>query len=858
MQDPQFIPIQLTETHGIERVAEPVRIGVPLPRGWLSAPTDAHLRDESGRRVPAQFRALASWSDGSVKWLLVDALAAMPANNRRHLRLTRGAQSMPDTASILQIVERDDRIEIDTGRVRFDVRKSGTTPVGAVSVAEHSIVDANGLRLSAAGVDGKDWPLKIKTAWIEEQGKVRASIICAAAVGAIELKLRFVAHAGSAAISIECEVWNPRAANHAGGLWDLGDPGSILFKDLSFQAGLAGSAREIAWRSSDANGQAQSWQRRDASRWTLYQDSSGGESWNSPNHLDRDAQLTVSFRGYRVFDERQNILEQGDRATPGVMAQGDAGWIGVTADKFWQNFPKALRWDGQRLSVGLFPAECAAGFELQGGEKKRHTVVFEFGTHASQPRWHEVHAALEVSLDPVQVAASKAAGNLAPQADDPQRDYIAYVSSIIEGANSFVAKREIIDEFGWRNFGDLYGDHEAVKHRGTQPFVSHYNNQYDFVYGAALNFLRSADPRWRELMQDAARHHVDIDIYHTTLDRPAFNGGLFWHTDHYVSAGTATHRTYSKLNAGNGPYGGGPSNEHDYTSGLMLVHYLTGDAEARAAVIELADWVLNMDDGSLTLFGLFDPGPTGAATATVEPGYQKAGRGAGNSINTLLDAFTLTGQRHYLLKAEEFVQRCIHPHDDIAALGLAEPEFRWSYLVFLQVLGKYLERKRESGEYDYAFHYARESLVNYAAWMARVEVPYKDVLHKVLLPTETWSAQDIRKGHVLQVASLYAPPAMRDELRDRAAFFHQRCLEDLRSFPTAFLTRPQVLLCVYAGQYAGALCATAPELPPHNHAFGEPRNFAQRYRALAAAGVRAKVALRAIRRRLAAAFHGRH
>src|SRR6185369_7874787 len=119
-------------------------------------------------------------------------------------------------------------------------------------------------------------------------------------------------------------------------------------------------------------------------------------------------------------------------------------------------------------------------------------------------------------------------------------------------------------------------------------------------------------------------------------------------------------------------------------------------------------------DGTLTFWGLLDPGPTGLATATVEPTNQIVGRGAGNSINALLDAYSASSRREYLGKAEEFVQRCIHPQDDIAALGLLEPEHRWSYLVFLQVLAKYLDLKRELGETDYAFHYARDSLLHYA------------------------------------------------------------------------------------------------------------------------------------------------
>ncbi len=415
---------------------------------------------------------------------------------------------------------------------------------------------------------------------------------------------------------------------------------------------------------------------------------------------------------------------------------------------------------------------------------------------------------------------------LLPAADDGNAEYLRYVGSLLEGPHAIAAKRECIDEYGWRNFGDLYADHEAVNHRGPAPFISHYNNQYDFVCGAGMHYLRSGDARWRELMVDAARHLIDIDIYHTRDDKAGFSGGLFWHTDHYQPAATCTHRTYSRANA-RGPYGGGPSNEHNYTSGLLQYFLLTGDREAADAVVKLADWVIAMDDGARTLFGFIDDGPTGLASKTRDMDFHKPGRGAGNSINALLDAYAVTRQRRYLQYAERLIERVIHPHDDVAALGLDQPETRWSYVVFLQVLGKYLDQKLEWGETDYLFWYTRAALLTYARWMREHELPARDQMHKVELPTETWPAQDIRKCHVFHLAARYAPPPARAAFSEKAALFFDRCLADLLSYPTAHLTRPQVILCVYGvvhGYYQHDPHVAA--LPPEpDFDFGAPVSF---------------------------------
>ena len=234
-----------------------------------------------------------------------------------------------------------------------------------------------------------------------------------------------------------------------------------------------------------------------------------------------------------------------------------------------------------------------------------------------------------------------------------------------------------------------------------------------------------------------------------------------------------------------------------------------------------------MDDGSRTIFGLIDEAATGCASSTVTQSFQKPGRGAGNSINALIDAYRLSNERRYFAKAETLIQRVIHPKDDIAELQLNEPEYRWSYLVFLQVIGKYLEIKIELGETDYLFYYARDSLLHYADWMLKNEVPFKEVLHKVEYPTETWPAQDIRKSHVFYLAAKFGDPEIRIGYREKARFFFDRCLTDVLDFDTAYLTRPMVLLTVY-----GYVQAYFEHMPPvridfhsHGYNFGIPLIF---------------------------------
>jgi YetA-like protein len=827
--------LHVEESLGRSRENEPVRVGVPFPRGLVFRAEEVSVFDQRAQALPHQCRVLAFWPDQSVKWMLIDALVCVEASERAALSVRRKTSAEDTvrggTTPELNIAEEAGRLAIDTGAARFHVGSDRFGPLQAVLLGSNELLAPVGSETRLRMADGKEYVPFVDSVRLEEGGSVRASILVEGGFARrgrrnpLLFKSRLVFFAGSSRVMLEFQIRNPRAACHPGGIWDLGDGGSCSFTDLSIRFHPREPVEALEWYA-EVSGPVQ---RVDHMRFSLYQDSSGGVNWDSPNHVDFANKLTVSHPGYRVKAGEPGackLMGEGRRATPCLRVSTEAGWIAATTRDFWQNFPKALRLEDGALSIGLFPAECSAGFELQGGEQKRHTVFFDFGPRDRESVIPLMQEPLAVSLDPLWVEECGVISWFAAAERDGEQSYSKYVDSIIEGPNSFFRKREVVDEYGWRNFGDLYADHEAVHHRGPKPMVSHYNNQYDFIYGAAVQFLRTGDARWQRLMEDAARHTIDIDIYHTAEDRAAYNGGLFWHTDHYKDAATSSHRSYSRRNGGRG-YGGGPSNENNYTSGLLHYHYLSGDPEAADAVLELANWVIAMDDGALNLFGLIDSGPTGLASKTVSSDYHGPGRGGGNSVNALLDAYKLCNDRKFVAKAEELIQRCVHPADDLQALRLDEPEYRWSYLVFLQALGKYLELKRELEEDDYCYHYARMSLLRYAGWMLENEVPYKDVLHKVDIPTETWPAQDIRKCHVLYLASKYADPAMRVTLKRRAEFFFERCIRDLLGFDTAYLTRPLVILCVYGyvHSFFQKQADSSVRDDRHGYGFGEPRVF---------------------------------
>src|SRR5262249_38801208 len=201
--------------------------------------------------------------------------------------------------------------------------------------------------------------------------------------------------------------------------------------------------------------------------------------------------------------------------------------------------------------------------------------------------------------------------------------------------------------------------------------------------------------------------------------------------------------------------------------------------------------------------------------------------GAGNSVSALLDAWLLTGQRHYLDSAETLIRRCIHPSDDLAARNLLDIENRWSYTVFLSVLCRYLDLKEELRGRDCHHASAQASLLHYAGWMERHERPYFDQPEKLEYPTETWAAQELRKGNVLRLAARHAEEPLRGRLIKRGLEFAERAWADLLRFESRTTTRP---LAIMMREGTVDLSLRQDELPPappppEAYDFGQPQRF---------------------------------
>ncbi|MBN2058814.1 MAG: hypothetical protein JW882_00240 [Deltaproteobacteria bacterium] len=809
------IPIILKEKNGIERTKETVSIGIPFPKGKIRDHKLLHLFDDTGNDVFFSGTPVSYWFDNSIKWLLLDCFIAIGANQQKifilkSLNKPRGNPPIKSPS----IVQNHDSFIIKTGGLEFILDRNHFLTFKKVLSCEKKII-LDGSKLLLFDMEGREWFPVVTGSLLEYSSPLRSVLYFEGSFSSkhknpgdkpLKFSSRITFWAEHSTASVELTIHNPRAAKHPGGLWDLGDEGSIYFKELRLECFMAPEQKYKTIYTPETHSSPLT-----GKDVRIYQDSSGGKNWKSRNHLNSRQEIKTTYQGYRIH-ESGRYSGQGLRAEPVVSLTNEGATITAAFKDFWQNFPTSIETQENGIIISFFPGEYADCYELQGGEQKTQNIYLDFSKDAGHFNGMAAcHHPLVAHATPEWYCRSNVFPYLIPKEDIaetfPYEQCYELAETAIHGNNTFFDRREIIDEYGWRNYGDIYADHENLLYPGQEPIISHYNNQYDLINSFLRQFVRSGEQDWYLLADQLARHVIDIDIYHTDRDRSEYNNGLFWHTDHFCDAATSSHRGYSKqtmISKNLAEYGGGHSCQHVYTTGLLNYYYLTGDPKAKKAVLDLASFVICNINGPEESAGIIkkiikdtlhwarnNKSPVVEAFQLLEG----PGRASGNALSVLLDAFMLTRSRRYLDKAEFLIRSCVHPSDEIADKHLNDPNMRWPYTVFLQSLGKYIDIKIECDEYDAMYSYAFKSLLHYSEWMMENEFPFLDRKELLDFPNyATRAATDIRKACVLLIASRHCDPSIRKQYNEKATSFFHRSIKDILALDTKSEARPLAIL----------------------------------------------------------------
>jgi hypothetical protein len=611
------LPLTVAEPVGVARQQWPVTSGIPFAEGALRDDRAVALYDAQGRELPLQTETLARWPDGSVRWLLLDFQIDLAAAEKKPLTLRHGRDVR--RAAVEHPVEAatgpDGLIVIKTGPLRLEYAPKMFMPQGAAWLT------------AAAG-----------GALPEE----RVTINCGSdGVRLVDAHNRSYVGHGSAAhpAKLALEQAGPvRACLRAEG-WHRGPDDSRMFRYV---------ARMHAWRGQPyvrifytfINDHQDTLMARIKQLDLKFWKRLGGNSC-----LLDGKPVAEKSRLFQV-DENQYQIDgkpAGRRGASWAAIGSQQCGLAVGVRGFRQNWPKAINGLSQgRLVVELCP-ELPAGlydgkpleeenklyYALRGGlytfkvgvAKTHELWVNYFRGQPDAQRLGAFYQAIEEPLlavaEPAYACGTKAIGDTPPAAADKYAGYDAWLDRSLK---AHLAQRDKDREYGLLNYGDWYGERR----------VNWGNLEYDLAHGLFVQYLRTGDRRFFLRGEQAARHHIDVDVIHATNPLlknpwgPAPQVGEIWlhclnHTGgYYENAPLPVERTYQMGHSTN--FG------HVWSGGDFEYYYLTGDRRAREVAIAIAD----------------------AMVRHCPTAYSDHIRGLGWPIVLVLNAYEATGDKKYL------------------------------------------------------------------------------------------------------------------------------------------------------------------------------------------------------------------
>ncbi|MDA0834318.1 MAG: hypothetical protein O2955_03240 [Planctomycetota bacterium] len=588
------IPLTITEPSGIQREDWPVTSGIPIPRGRLTDDSRVALFTASDVRVPLQTTVLSRWSDGSIKWLLLDfQIDLLPSETKAFVLKENAEIRNLDDISSVTLVDDGCTVTIHTGPLKFKLSRDRFHLFEAVALDrnrdgllsdEELVADStfnSGFELTS--VDGTiyrtdDVPVAIT---VEDAGPMRASVRIEGRHRAGESSLfkyviRLHAYAGLPFVKCHYTFINDHPVDL---MTDIESIELIARHDVTDAAQYI-----VAGQPSKTFGD-------NAIR--LFQNDDRSYNLNGTNHA-------------------------GHALGWGAIA-GDRDGVALGLRQFWQNWPKGVTAKENELRLGICPdfaagmydghpltEECKLYYYLRNGRysfkvgvSRTHEVTaLFFDGKPDIPQLTNFYRAAEQPLiaqfTTKYLAETNAKGKLPPA---NHHKYVGYDAWMDQFFDFHLQDREKVREFGMLNFGDWYNTN----------WDSWGNLEYDTARIWFTHYLRSGNRRYYDRAEQAARHYLDVDVLHATNSAvqkyPGSSNmrvGQIWahsvgHTGGYYERWVNDHyEDEAPLKQKGAPQVGYWDLGHVWIGGVFDYYLLTGDRRALEVGVLAADSLAEM------------------------------------------------------------------------------------------------------------------------------------------------------------------------------------------------------------------------------------------------------------------------
>lgn len=515
----ELVTLTMEERVGLDRTDEWLTIGVPLPEGKVSSIDQlAVLRD--GKPVAAEILPVSRWwGDGSLRWVHLIFPADCPARGRVSLSLALTQNAISPKPAI-KVTEEDDRFLLDTGALRFQVRKRGFNVIDTAEIGDETIVSTHGRGLGVQ-VDGQEYLASLDPevqVEIEEVGPLHAVLHATGSFRdesgdrKLDFDCRIYAYANSSNVKIVVTLINRQGKTPdfipLGGFF-LELPTSIENGGCLFGA-EDGSIRQGSLEEHDEA--------------FIYQSSSSEHVFGGAVSGHGGGKQTKSdTTGWADLSDDGSGLAAGVR------------W-------FWQLHPKSIELARSGLvRVCLYPQRHGKPLNVYTGVARTHEIMLAFHSDSGDPKQLAgIFAGLQKPLRPFappkwycrdtqclgdycEAGGSDLYGDFSGAVEifdeafesANRRSQQARDMRVIRGVNT--------DSYGFLNYGD--GVHWVWEEGVDVPEnIAWAGNYYGYPHMMCIQFIRTGNAEYFDNFEAHALHVADVHTVHYTEKEEIIGG----------------------------------------------------------------------------------------------------------------------------------------------------------------------------------------------------------------------------------------------------------------------------------------------------------------------------------------------
>ncbi|MFW6158572.1 MAG: hypothetical protein ACOC8E_04355 [Planctomycetota bacterium] len=493
----EITTLSIKEQVGVARTDEPVRMGIPLPKGLVKNADELALTDAKGNPIPCQFRTVARWlDDDSVRWVHAVFKASVPANGEVEVKLVKGKAA--GSEQVVKVEKTDDGVMIDNGVLKLVV--GGKTLIRSARLGDTAVIKPHENGGLVATLDGKEYRQSDdSTVTVVERGSEGAVVQVEGRLAhgddrPFVYKTYVHVFTGSPEVRLDVTYWNAsgnKPADHV----PMSDLSVALPTELDRHAGTGGEGK-------------------------LYR---GDRAAIVAKHSD---QCDISIDG-----------KPAGKAAGKSKKPFDVGWAAVGSDGtglaggvrwFWQMHPKAVEaGDDGTLRFGLYAREVGKPLDVYMGQGRTHYITLRFG---SGDKWAgsllEYFSGRQMPLRAVctpeyycrtaQAFGPVADADPALFPDDLKPLAKKYDGILKESAQNIEKKIDghtyrgvTRDSYGYYPWGDVFhwANTRGVENKWNILWESNY---YDYPWAALLQFARTGELLYLDICDRHGLHLGDV------------------------------------------------------------------------------------------------------------------------------------------------------------------------------------------------------------------------------------------------------------------------------------------------------------------------------------------------------------